>query len=269
MCPPEHFAVEYAINPWMDTTVAGRHRTGRQAVGGAARDPGRPRPRRCTCSRPRPGLPDMVYAANGAFIGRRRGLRRPVPLPAADRGGRRRTSAFYEARPRRGGSSSPSDVNEGEGDFAYLPGGVRRADPGRARLPHRARRPRRGAGGARPPGGVAAPGRPALLPPRRGAGRARRRATSPTTRGRSPSRPSGCCAQLFPDAVLADEADALAFGLNLVSDGAQRGAQRRGDRRWRPSCRPAGYVPVPVELTELKKGGGSVKCCVAELRALS
>jgi N-dimethylarginine dimethylaminohydrolase len=23
---------------------------------------------------------------------------------------------------------------------------------------------------------------------------------------------------------------------------------------------------VPVELTELKKGGGSVKCCVAELR---
>ena len=28
----------------------------------------------------------------------------------------------------------------------------------------------------------------------------------------------------------------------------------------------AGYVPVPVELAELKKGGGSVKCCVAELR---
>jgi hypothetical protein len=25
-------------------------------------------------------------------------------------------------------------------------------------------------------------------------------------------------------------------------------------------------VPVPVELSELKKGGGSVKCCVAELR---
>ena len=28
----------------------------------------------------------------------------------------------------------------------------------------------------------------------------------------------------------------------------------------------AGYHPVPVELGELKKGGGSVKCCVAELR---
>ncbi len=28
----------------------------------------------------------------------------------------------------------------------------------------------------------------------------------------------------------------------------------------------AGFTPVPVELGELKKGGGSVKCCVAELR---
>jgi N-dimethylarginine dimethylaminohydrolase len=27
-----------------------------------------------------------------------------------------------------------------------------------------------------------------------------------------------------------------------------------------------GYEPVPVDLSELKKGGGSVKCCIAELR---
>jgi N-dimethylarginine dimethylaminohydrolase len=31
--------------------------------------------------------------------------------------------------------------------------------------------------------------------------------------------------------------------------------------------RGAGYVPFPVELSELKRGGGSVKCAVAELRA--
>jgi len=30
--------------------------------------------------------------------------------------------------------------------------------------------------------------------------------------------------------------------------------------------RAAGYAPVHVELTELKRGGGSVKCAVAELR---
>jgi N-dimethylarginine dimethylaminohydrolase len=28
----------------------------------------------------------------------------------------------------------------------------------------------------------------------------------------------------------------------------------------------AGYTPVLIDLSELKKGGGSVKCCIAELR---
>jgi N-dimethylarginine dimethylaminohydrolase len=32
------------------------------------------------------------------------------------------------------------------------------------------------------------------------------------------------------------------------------------------TLRAAGYEPVPVDLSELKKGGGSVKCCTAELR---
>jgi N-dimethylarginine dimethylaminohydrolase len=30
--------------------------------------------------------------------------------------------------------------------------------------------------------------------------------------------------------------------------------------------RAAGYIPVQVELSELKRGGGSAKCAVAELR---
>jgi N-dimethylarginine dimethylaminohydrolase len=32
------------------------------------------------------------------------------------------------------------------------------------------------------------------------------------------------------------------------------------------TLRSLGYRPAPVELTELRRGGGSVKCCVAELR---
>jgi N-dimethylarginine dimethylaminohydrolase len=74
--------------------------------------------------------------------------------------------------------------------------------------------------------------------------------------------------QLFPDAVIADRTDAEAFGLNLVSDGrhvilnAEAGAMA-------DKLRAAGYVPVPVELSELKRGGGSVKCAVAELRNLT
>jgi N-dimethylarginine dimethylaminohydrolase len=71
--------------------------------------------------------------------------------------------------------------------------------------------------------------------------------------------------QLFPDAVLADEADALAFGLNLLGDGKHvvLPAEATGMAH---KIAEAGYLPVPVELAELKKGGGSVKCCVAELR---
>ena len=71
--------------------------------------------------------------------------------------------------------------------------------------------------------------------------------------------------QVFPDAVRADETDALAFGLNLVSDGRHvvLPAEATG---MAARLAAAGYQPVPVELSELKKGGGSVKCCVAELR---
>jgi N-dimethylarginine dimethylaminohydrolase len=65
--------------------------------------------------------------------------------------------------------------------------------------------------------------------------------------------------------VLADRDDALAFGLNLVSDGRHvilnTEAVAMGDK-----VRAAGYLPVHVELSELKLGGGSIKCAVAELR---
>jgi N-dimethylarginine dimethylaminohydrolase len=70
---------------------------------------------------------------------------------------------------------------------------------------------------------------------------------------------------LFPDALLADEADAAAFGLNLVSDGQHVVLNAEASGMARKLVR-AGYTPVPVELSELKKGGGSVKCCVQELR---
>jgi N-dimethylarginine dimethylaminohydrolase len=65
--------------------------------------------------------------------------------------------------------------------------------------------------------------------------------------------------------VLADEEDALAFGLNLVSDGRNVVLNTEATAL-AAKLRAAGYATVPVELTELKKGGGSVKCCVAELR---
>src|SRR4051795_1903529 len=66
MCPPEHFAVQYAINPWMDTTVpvdAGLAGKQWRLLRDTLADLGH----LVHVLDPQPGLPDMVYAANGAF----------------------------------------------------------------------------------------------------------------------------------------------------------------------------------------------------------
>lgn len=71
---------------------------------------------------------------------------------------------------------------------------------------------------------------------------------------------------LYPDAILADDADAAAFGLNAIADGrhvilsaAATGLAAR--------LRERGYEPIGIDLSELLKGGGGAKCCVLELRA--
>ncbi|MHA6757408.1 dimethylargininase [Streptacidiphilus sp. PAMC 29251] len=70
---------------------------------------------------------------------------------------------------------------------------------------------------------------------------------------------------LYPDAVLATEEDAAVFGLNSVSDGrnvllapqAVHLHEALADR---------GFVPIGVDLSELLKAGGSAKCCTLEVR---
>lgn len=71
--------------------------------------------------------------------------------------------------------------------------------------------------------------------------------------------------RLVPDAILADLGDAAAFGLNVVSDGrhvylnaAATGMQGK--------LRARGFEPVPIQIDEIVKGGGSVKCCTLVLR---
>jgi N-dimethylarginine dimethylaminohydrolase len=70
---------------------------------------------------------------------------------------------------------------------------------------------------------------------------------------------------LYPDAILADDDDAEAFGLNAVSDGLHvlvaEQARHLIDELW-----AHGFVPIGVDLSELLKSGGSAKCCTLELR---
>ena len=259
MCPPEHFAVEYAINPWMDVTMPvdaelalKQWQRLRETLTGLGHT--------VHVLAPQVGLPDMVFAANGAFAvgGTAYGARFRYPQRTDEAVAHR---LFHESNGWR--HVAPAHTNEGEGDFAYLAGahgGLVLAGYG-FRTEHAAHAEAQEVL-ARPVVSLR------LVDPRfyhldvalaalDDANVAYHpEAFAPASRN--------VLLRLFPDAVIADEADALAFGLNLVSDGRNvvLNSDATGLTR---KLRAAGYQPVPVELAELKKAGGSVKCCVAEL----
>ncbi|HEX4223271.1 MAG TPA: amidinotransferase, partial [Pseudonocardiaceae bacterium] len=72
--------------------------------------------------------------------------------------------------------------------------------------------------------------------------------------------------RLFPDAVIADRADAECFGLNAVSDGRNVILPLEATAL-AEQVKARGYVPVHVDISELRKAGGGPKCCTMELRA--
>ena len=260
MCPPQHFTVEYAINPWMDTTIpvdASLALKQWQILRDTLGDLGH----QVHLLDPVAGLPDMVYAANGAFSvdGVVYGARFRHPQRGAEADAHRE---FYTGQGWR--FTGPEHVNEGEGDFAYLPGAY-----GGLVLA--------GYGFRTDPAAHAEAqdvlGRPVIslrlvdpafyhLDTALAALDDRHVTYYPGAFSPASQR---VLAQLFPDAVIADRADAEAFGLNLVSDGRHvilnTEATAMGDK-----VRAAGYLPVHIDLSELKRGGGSVKCAVAELR---
>ncbi|MEU8239342.1 dimethylargininase [Actinoplanes missouriensis] len=262
MCPPEHFTVEYAINPWMDTEVAvdaGRALTQWEMLRTTLTSLGH----QVHVLDARPGLPDMVYSANGAFSvdGTVYGARFKYPQRAAEAAAHQ---AFYTST-FAWRFVEPQQVNEGEGDFAYLPGaygGLVLAGYGFRTDP------------AAHAEAQEVLGRPVIslklvdpafyhLDTALAALDDRNVTYYPEAFSPASQR---VLAQLFPDALLADREDAEAFGLNLVSDGRHviLNTEATGMAR---KVSAAGYLPVPVDLSELKRGGGSVKCAVAELRA--
>ena len=72
--------------------------------------------------------------------------------------------------------------------------------------------------------------------------------------------------RLFPRAVIATRQDAMAFGLNSVSDGRHVFVAPRASGLIDQLTR-RGYVPVPVDLSEFHKAGGGIKCCTQEIRS--
>ncbi|GAA2404576.1 hypothetical protein Cme02nite_68750 [Catellatospora methionotrophica] len=261
MCAPEHFVVEYAINPWMDTTAPVDTALAVKqwdALRQTMVDLGHT----VHLLTPQAGLPDMVFAANGGFVvdGVAYGAKFRYPQRADEAAAHR---AFYESRDEYA-FVAPTQTNEGEGDFAYLPdahGGIALAGYGFRTEP------------AAHAEAAEALGRPVislkLVDPRFYHLDVALTVLDDENIAYYPGAFSDASqrviAQLFPNAVVADEADALAFALNLVSDG-RNVVINTESTAFAAKLTAAGYHPVLVDLAELKRGGGSVKCCIAELR---
>jgi N-dimethylarginine dimethylaminohydrolase len=257
MCPPEHFAVTYAINPWMEP---GKPTDAARAMRQWARlrqvylDLGHD----VRVIEPVPGLPDMVFAANGATVagGKVLGARFRYPQRAAEalayldwfRG-----AGYAEVR-------TPECVHEGEGDI-LLAGDTLLAGYG-----------------FRSDQGVGAEltslfGLPVLslrlVDPRFYHLDTALCVLDADTAMYYPAAfddaARAAIADRFTELIEAKDEDAEVLGLNAVSDGrhvvlpaqaAALAAQLRG----------RGFEPVGVDMSELLKGGGGPKCCTLELR---
>jgi N-dimethylarginine dimethylaminohydrolase len=71
--------------------------------------------------------------------------------------------------------------------------------------------------------------------------------------------------QRWPDAIVATEADAVAFGLNACSDG-HHVVLAAGATGLAAALRARDYEPILLDTSELQRSGGSVKCCTLELK---
>ncbi len=263
MCPPTHFEVSYAINPWMDP-LRGVDRALALRQWWGLVETFRSAGHRVDLLDPAPGLPDMVFAANGATVidGQVLIARFANPQRAAEAGvheaWHRRNGILYGA----GRVVSTTAINEAEGDFAVLADRVLAGHGFRTTLDgHRAL--------------ADLTGREVisleLVDPRFYHldvaltvldDRHDHIAYYPGAFG---AESLALLERLFPDAVVVGEADALAFALNSVSDGLNvfvpiHAAEFRAD------LVAAGYRPTSIDLSELLKGGGSVKCCTQEIR---
>ncbi|MCP2260386.1 N-Dimethylarginine dimethylaminohydrolase [Streptoalloteichus tenebrarius] len=261
MCEPRFFTVEYVINPWMrpDQPVSTERaveqwtelkrtyeRLGHQVE----------------TIEPQPGLPDMVFAANSGTVidGRVLGARFRAEQRSAEAEHYRRWFLEHGYR----SVVMPEKINEAEGDFAWtggllLAGTGFRTDPGAHAE-------------AQEVLGVPVVSLRLVDPRYYHLDVALFVLDDQSERPLVAYYPEAFSAgsqrvlrRLFPDAVIANDADAECLGLNGVSDGrnvvlpkeATHLAERIAER---------GFEPVLVDISELRKSGGGPKCCTMELR---
>jgi N-dimethylarginine dimethylaminohydrolase len=255
MTPPQFFAVDYAINPWMDTSTPVD-----AAVAVAQWEQLRDTYRRLghvvDLVAPVPGLPDMVYAANGGLI------LNGVAVVARFKYPQRQQESIAYADWMNSHGYPPVQtrhVNEGQGDL--LPVGEMILAGSGFRTDARAHAEIAEVFGRRV---VSLQ----LVDPRFYHLDTALTALDDTTIAYyPPAFAESSRAQLemlFPDAIVVESADAYVFGLNAVSDG-RHVVYPAAAVGFAEQLRRAGFEPIGVEMSELLKGGGSVKCCTLEV----
>lgn len=257
MCRPEYFTVSYRINPWMhpedptDTSLALKqwdvlYETYQnlgfdvQLIEGL------------------PGLPDMVYAANGGFVVD--GIAYCAKFHYPERGPE--GPAYMDWFREHGFDvREPVETNEGEGDFLLVGDTILAASGFRSDTGSHQEI-------------AAIYGREVvslqLINPSYYHLDTALAVIDPTTIAYLPSafdEPSlAILRERYPDAIIATEEDASILGLNSFSDGHNVVIAERATTFARDLA-DRGYNPIGVDLSELLLGGGGVKCCTLELRS--
>lgn len=257
MCPPVHFDVTYSINPWMDPA---KPVDGSLALAQWTRLCGLYQELGHTVEtiEPLPGLPDMVFAANGGTVvdgrvlgARFRHVERTAEGPAYFRW-------FFDNGYRN--AHWPEYINEGEGDYLVvgrriLAGTGFRTDP-------------RSHAEAQEFFGLPVVGLTLVDAGYYHLDTALAVLSDDEVMYYPEAFTVGSRAvlhELFPDAILATAQDAAVFGLNALSDGLHVLLPESAvDLKRRLAER--GFEPIGVDVSELLKAGGGVKCCTLELR---
>jgi N-dimethylarginine dimethylaminohydrolase len=254
MCPPEYFTVEYAINPWMhpdqpaDPVLALRQWQG-------LRDAFLRLGHTVHTIDPLPGLPDMVFAANGATVidGQVLGARFRYPQRAAE--GPAYLGWFAEnGYP----VTAARLVNEGQGDIVFdghtiLAGHGFRTDAdfadelgARYGLPVLSLR---------------------LVDPRFYHLDTALCVLDADTAAYYPAAfddaSRATLISHFAELIEAKDEDAEVLGLNAISDGRHVVLPRQAAGLARQIA-DQGFEPVPVDMSEFLKAGGGPKCCTLE-----
>lgn len=257
MCRPEHFTVSYRINPWMhpedptDTSLALQQWT---VLYDTYVDLGFT----VQLIDPLPGLPDMVYAANGGFVLDGIAYGASFHYPERQPEG----PAYMEWFRSKGlDVREPQETNEGEGDFLLVGDTILAASGFRSDTSSHQE--------------IAdIYGREVvslqLVNPSYYHLDTALAVLDSTTIAYLPSAFDEASLtilrQRYPDAIIATEEDAAILGLNSFSDGHNVVIAERATT-FAKDLRDRGFNPIGVELSELLLGGGGVKCCTLELRA--